>query len=310
MKHILEQWDLKLMEADITPIQGGVWQIRLGEELYVLKHRSNRTRVLEEYALMSRLIALGQPISQLLYTKKDVPWAEYEGAIYVLYPYVEGMAGDQLDLWNESAAKKMGASLARLHSDLASYEAPESFPSFDLFQEVSSYAWPIVQGYLAKDFRYRLQELEQEISRHLVNPYEALPRQLIHRDFHPGNLIFKEGELAAILDFNLVRLGIRLFDLCYLCTAVLSSSFSDLRKREMWPSFVQAFVFGYSQVQPLTKTEGYSFLYVTYLIQILFIAYFLDAGNSELADLNIALLFWIKDQHEYLEPLIEKAAAN
>lgn len=310
MKHLLEQWDPKLSDAEVSLIKGGVWQVRRGTELFILKHRGNRTRVLEEHDLMAWLAGHGQPISQLLPTLKGVPWAEYDGAIYVLYPYVDGVAANTLDLLEENLAGVLGASLASLQRDLALYERKEPFPSFDLYHEVASYAWPILHGYLAQDFRHRLQELERGISRYLVNPYEALPRQLIHRDFHPGNLIFRGGELKGILDFDRVRLGIRLFDPCYLCTAVLSSNFSDLSKRAAWPGFVQTFLQGYGEVQRLSQTEGYSFLYVVYLIQVLFIAYFLDGGNTELADLNTAILFWIKDQHDYLEPLLAKAIAR
>ena len=139
---------------------------------------------------------------------------------------------------------------------------------------------------------------------------EALPRQLIHRDFHPGNLIFVQGQLGGILDFDRVRIGIRLFDLCYLSTAVLSSGFSDPRKREDWVDFVQALLEAYGTVQPLEKTEGHAFLYIIYLIQLLFTAYHLDNGNSTLADLNLAMLFWIYDQHDYLRPRLEKSAAG
>ena len=310
MKHLLEQWGQELRDAEVTPLRTGVWQISVAGEVFILKRRSNRSRVWAEYDLINWLIVHEQPVSPLLYTTKEVPWAEYDGSFYILYPYLQGTPGDELNHYDQSFAWTVGAALACLHQNLASYGATEEFPGFDVFQEVASFAWPTVQGYLGPSFRHRLQDLEQGISRNLINPYEALPRQLIHRDFHPGNLIFSDGSLVGILDFDRVRVGIRLYDLCYLATAVLSQDFEDLKGRDSWFIFVQSLIEGYGSVQPLTQTEGVSFLYVVYLTQFLFIAYQLDAGNTALADLNIAMLLWINDQHEFLEPLIIKTIGS
>jgi len=308
VKNVLEQWGPEFASAEAQPLKEGVWQLELGAQTYILKRRSNRTRVWEEYNLLQWLHKHGQPISQLVCTSADVPWAEYHGFFYVLYPYLAGTPGDDLDLFEQTLARQAGSALARLHQALAAYEASCEFPDFNLFQKVSSYAWPNVQSYSTVKFSNRLEDLRHAISAHLVNPYEALPRQLIHRDFHPGNLLFTDGELSGILDFDRVRIGVRLFDLCYLSTAVLSSCFNDPRQREEWPSFVRELIKGYVTVQALEKTEAYVFLYLIYLIQLLFTAYYLDEGNTKLADLNLAILFWINDQHDYLEPLIEKAA--
>lgn len=65
------------------------------------------------------------------------------GGIYVLYPYVAGTGGDELEMLEGEFAFKIGAALARLHLDLADYPAAENFPSFDLFQEVSFLPGPL-----------------------------------------------------------------------------------------------------------------------------------------------------------------------
>lgn len=306
LKRLLEQWGPQFRNVELVSLQVGVWQVRSEQGVFVLKRRSNRSRVWAEYDLMNWLIENNQPVSPLMYTSKEVPWAEYEGAFYVLYPYHEGTPGNKLGSYDQNFALSGGGALASLHRDLANYQNTQEFPNFDLFQEVATFAWPNVQAYLSPAFRNRVQDIEQGISRNLLNPYESLPRQLIHRDFHPGNLIFQDGKVVGVLDFDRVRLGIRIFDLCYLSTAVLAQDFSDPQGRNNWPLFVQDLVKGYSDVQPLTHTEAISFLYIIYLIQLLFIAYQLDAGNTELADLNTAMLLWINEQHEFLETLIVK----
>jgi Ser/Thr protein kinase RdoA (MazF antagonist) len=310
VKNVLGQWGQEFVEAKLAPLVDGVWRCELDRDIYILKRRTNRTRVWEEYDLLQWLKDSGQPISLLLRTQEGVPWAEAPGGFYILYPYLQGTPGNELGVFSGEHAGEMGRGLARLHQALAAYQASDVFPGFDLFHDVASYAWKTVRGYSGMKFHHRLHHLQADISEQLVNPYEALPRQLIHRDFHPGNLIFVQGQLGGILDFDRVRIGIRLFDLCYLSTAVLSSGFSDPRKREDWVDFVQALLEAYGTVQPLEKTEGHAFLYIIYLIQLLFTAYHLDNGNSTLADLNLAMLFWIYDQHDYLRPRLEKSAAG
>lgn len=310
MENVLEQWGSKFAGALTTPLLDGVWRLELDNKAYILKRRTNRTRAWEEYDLLKWLSEHEQSIALFLLTEKGVPWAEYQGSFYVLYPYLEGTPGNELSLLSQPFALEIGASLARLHHALGDYGARAEFPGFGLFHEVSSYAWPAVQSYSSQKFHYRLHDLGQAISTELVNPYEALPRQLIHRDFHPANLVFQDDRVVGILDFDRVRIGIRLFDLCYLSSAVLSSGFNESRIRERWLSFVQDLIKGYGAVQPLEKTEGYVFLHVIYLIQLLFIAYYLDEGNTGLADLNLGILFWIFDQHDYLQPLIEKTVSE
>ncbi len=310
MKQLLKQWGPEFEQAHSTPLRGGIWHVSLAGSEYVLKHRTNRTRVWEEYDLMKWLAVHNQPISQLIYTVEGAPWAEHEGSVYVLYPYLVGVGGDELKLLEGDYGAKIGTALAQLHLDLASYPAVDNFPGFDVFQEVSSFAWPAIRGYMGARFRHTLQGMEEGIGRNLVNPYQTLPRQLIHRDFHPGNLIFREGELTGILDFDRVRVGIRIFDLCYMSTAVLAECFENVQQRERWFSFVQSLITGYQSVQPLEQTEAFSFLYIIYLIQFLFIGYHLDTGSTALADFNIAMLLWFDEQHDFLEPLIEKSIAG
>jgi len=310
VNNLLAQWGPRFASAQIQTLVDGVWHLKIGDEAYILKRRSNRTRVWEEFDLLTWLLEHDQPVSLLMCTKENIPWAEHQGSFYVLYRYLHGTPGNELDMLDGSLAQATGSELARLHQALGGYGGSASFPSFDLFQEVSSYAWPTVQAYSSMKFRDRLQGLEQEISTQLVNPYEALPRQLIHRDFHPGNLVFTDGKINGILDFDRVRIGVRLFDLCYLATSVLSEGFGDPKKRERWLGFVQDLVRGYTAVDPLQKTEGHVFSDIMYLIQLLFIAYFLDEGNTTLADLNLGILLWLYEQHDYLQPRIAKTVLD
>jgi len=304
---LLEQWGSKFKDARVSSIRGGIWQVESADERFILKRRRNRTKVFDEYELMNWLQQNDLPISQLLYSTEDVPWGGRSGSIYVLYPFLEGMSGTELQNLNIPLAIDIGASLAKLHRAFSQYEAVEKFPSFDIFNEVASFGWPTIHGYVKSPFRSKLQELEQAIGGDFVNNYEMLERQLVHGDFHLGNIVVGDNKLLGILDFDRVRMGVRVFDLCYFTCAVLSHTFKNSLKKDDWLTFTKSFIKGYIKKQSLTKIEAHSYFYVMCLIIIVSAAMNLDAGNTEQADQNISILFWLYDQHDYLQPMLENA---
>lgn len=44
---------------------------------------------------------------------------------------------------------------------------------------------------------------------------DELPRAWLHADFHPGNVIFADDQVRAVLDFDVVHYGFRLEDVAY-----------------------------------------------------------------------------------------------
>ena len=52
--------------------------------------------------------------------------------------------------------------------------------------------------------------------------YDKLPKQLIHRDPNPSNILFDNGIVTGFIDFDLSEINIRLWDVCYCATGILS----------------------------------------------------------------------------------------
>ena len=57
--------------------------------------------------------------------------------------------------------------------------------------------------------------------------YDDFPKQIIHRDINPSNLLFDNGKFSGFLDFDLSEINIRVFDICYFATSILSECFTD-----------------------------------------------------------------------------------
>ena len=56
--------------------------------------------------------------------------------------------------------------------------------------------------------------------------YTGLPKQIIHGDPNPANIIVSHGEWGFI-DFELSKSSLRMYDPCYAALAILSESFDS-----------------------------------------------------------------------------------
>mgnify|MGYP000955708840 CR=1 FL=1 len=308
MRAVLAKWGQQFAEAPLQQLTAKVWRVEYGSEAYTLKRRADHATVWEEYNLLTWLKERGLPVLPPILSQDNVPWAHYGGEVYVLYPYVEGSPGNEVAPTDLEKAKALGAFLARLHAAMADYPRADEFPSQNLYTEVISWAWPTVRRGISGDLRNRLEDIGESISE-CANLYDGLPRQLIHRDAHPGNVIFVGDEVVGMLDFTMARTEARIFDLCYCATAVLSSCFEE-PVRECWDLFVQELIRSYTAAYPLTRWEGYAFVYVAYMIQVLFAAYFFDLGLDNRAAENMAVLAWLHDRQSILEPLIDRIISS
>ena len=264
-----------------------------------MKRRSDHSSVWAEFNLLKFLSEQGLPVFPPLLCEDEAPWARREGQIFVLYPYIAGTSGEEVCPTDLAKARNLGRFLARLHSALARYPHAEEFPDKNVYNEVASWAWPSVRRGLRNELAGRLEEIGKKLSQFAVL-YEGLPRQLIHRDAHPANVVFENDEVVGMVDFDMVRTGVRIFDICYCSTAVLSDCFTQSPAREEWDMFVQELLRGYIEVQPLPDPRAMPYVH-DLLDSGAVAAYFLDMGQDRLAEQNIAMLKWLCDRQIVME---------
>lgn len=126
----------------------------------------------------------------------------------------------------------------------------------------------------------------------IVNP--LLPRQLIHRDAHPGNILIQDG-LAGFVDFDLSERNLRFYDVCYAATAVLSDCFLDNSYNpESWLNIYRWIIAGYNDVQPLTEAERKAAPYVLLANQFVCVSWFSQQAQYEdVFKTNVAMTKWL-----------------
>ncbi|TSB47388.1 phosphotransferase enzyme family protein [Alkalicoccobacillus porphyridii] len=217
-----------------------------------------------------------------------------EEAIYCVYFYLEGRPFSASEsLRDKEVPNLLGETIANMHQQLAKKHDLTRYENKDFYQLVFGFAREqIVSMNLPATFVQQMDELEPSIR--FMNV--SLPKQLIHRDAHIHNMIFQDYQLSWVIDFELAEVNLKLFDLCYCATGVLSEVYQDESLREVWIDFVNHLVAGYHSQCPLTKEEQDSIWTMMLCIQMIFMAYF--KGDKELVASNQDMFLWIYSKRE------------
>ena len=182
-------------------------------------------------------------------------------------------------------AYTIGINIAKLHNKLKAFDNAD-------FKQVNIYNDCV-------ESIYKIQNLTQEFIEIYKNTFgkiiNQLPTQVIHRDINPSNMIFDNGEFKGFIDFDLTEVNVRIFDICYCATAMLSECFSkpnvDINK---WLEILDNLVAGYDSINKLSDSEKQAMPYVIYSIQIICISYFSQYDKYiDLTDINTKMLKWL-----------------
>ena len=193
-----------------------------------------------------------------------------------------------------SNARFMGEIIGQLHLALSKIKTCVS--EADLLGTVRDWALPKAKQALG---------LTEDFCREYLSTMEALypqlPRQIIHRDPNPGNIICAEDRWGFI-DFDLAERNARIYDPCYAATAVLSEGFG--KDDGLWLEIYRNIFRGYDSVAHLTEAERKAVPYVILANQFVCVAWF--AGQDqypELFETNKAMTRWLISRFEELKDI-------
>jgi Ser/Thr protein kinase RdoA (MazF antagonist) len=87
---------------------------------------------------------------------------------------------------------------------------------------------------------------------------ETWPRQIVHADWHPGNMLFRDGHVAAVIDYDSSRALQRVIDIANGCLQF--SIIGGEEEVSRWPEYVdesrfKRFLRGYDEVKLLSQAE-------------------------------------------------------
>jgi hypothetical protein len=153
-------------------------------------------------------------------------------------------------------------------------------------------AWDIDDEYVLKTNKDKNQLKKSIFISRLLLSEE--PRQLIHRDMHTSNMIFKDGEFSY-LDFDMSQRNVRIFDIAYLGCSQLIDNYKDEVRLKQWREIFRGILQGYNQLLPLSEDELKAVPVLFVFIEVLFTAFFLKIGQPETAESCLKMTNWLFD---------------
>ena len=305
MKEILAKWPIgPVATIERTPVGGSTsFVTTVDGEGFVLKERTKLARVQRECALLPELSKAGVPVPAPIATVDgDLYAVGSEGQTFRLYQRLPGeivtehYGGDA-----EKRARAFGKAIGFLHERLRTCNESDGFRDMDLVQrQVRGWAIPCIRTGKAVVDAEAIERIWREIEGEFVPLHDNLPKQLIHRDAHPWNMLFGEGELMGFLDFESAVRGLPLFDICYCASAILVDGFEDSEKAQKWPALFRSLVAGYETFRPLSSAERLAVYGVLVTTEFIFVAYWLDKHNEDAARSSERMLYWLTANREAL----------
>ena len=268
-------------------------------ENYVLKFAANLAKLKSHIAISKALENVGLYAATPVETLAGEEYIA-DGELY--FCLTKRLEGQQIKLgamYEDGFVEKarfIGEVIGQLSKALANVEA--LVEEADMYGSVVNWAIPQLAGKL---------DVPEQVFRDYEETfgalYEKLPKQVIHRDPNPGNIILAEDKWGFI-DFELSEKNVRIFDPCYAATAILSESFEagNEVKLAKWVQIYKNIITGYDDVVKLTVEEKAAIPYVVLSNQLLALAWF--AGQEKFAELyetNKKMTEWMIDVFEELK---------
>jgi len=224
---VLSHYDIGIVHR-VRPLEAGDRRaakvvIKADKGTFLLKRRphgaDDLARVNLAHAVQRHLTAKSFPIPSLLATGTEGSTVlSLENHIYEFFHFVEGSRYEG----SAEETREAGRQLAVFHKSLADFDAPDE-PSPWCFHDSAMVRQHL--GMLASDQRTLASRQMKVLAEALLLRYDkssaranllgfaSWKRQIIHGDWHPGNLLFAGGSVVAVVDFDSIRVSPPVTDL-------------------------------------------------------------------------------------------------
>jgi Ser/Thr protein kinase RdoA (MazF antagonist) len=286
------------------------------------KGKDDPFRVAFAHALQNHLASKNFPLPHLIGTKEhNNSMLKLDEAVYEVFEFVEGGPYDG----GVEATTDAGRTLALYHKLLHEYH-PEWEPPRGHYHDSKTVreALPRIGEVLAdtESARGEREELARVIGQ-LRAAYEAAAQavnqlgmptweaQIVHSDWHPGNMIFDKGQVVAVIDYDAARVRPRVMDIANGCLQF--SMVTGGRNLATWEartdvSRARAFLRGYDELNVISQAElkAAPFLMVEALIAqavppILKTRTFAGLDGFQFLKVMLGKIAWLREHHAQLD---------
>ena len=292
---VLQCWNLAAVVSPTTSPR--VTTLQTASGCFYLKTSESAESAERHLDLLEYLAGAGLPVPRYIATVAEQRYAVDAGTAYWLS---RKLPGDHFEQFRGPTGRKqverLATHLGELHGVLSRVPNSERFPVF------RDSAGQLLEMLLARENPFDVARLQR--LRAKVDSVEQLPKQLIHRDFHRGNVLFTGEALSGLLDFDLVQQGPRLFDVCYCASGVLSESFREAGYVEYWLTILEAIFRAYGRVAGQATDKPSLAWSMLITIQLIFLKGCLESQALDAALMNQGMLFWYEDHRSEIEAAV------
>jgi Ser/Thr protein kinase RdoA (MazF antagonist) len=235
---------------------------------FLLKRRARGKddpyKVAFSHAIQLYLASKQFPLPHLIGTRKsNNSMLQWRNAIYELFEYIPGQ-GYPMTL---ESTFESGRVLSLYHKLLADFQS-EWTPAGGSYHAAPS----VEQGLKAipKTLGTTEDKEVHELLRYLKDSYrhaaqmaesqglDGWPKQIVHADWHPGNMLFRDNHVVAVIDYDSARLLPRIVDAAN--GALQFSIIGGDEDVSKWPEYpdesrYKRFLRGYDEVMLLSEAE-------------------------------------------------------
>jgi Ser/Thr protein kinase RdoA (MazF antagonist) len=271
---VLSHYDIGIVHR-VKPLAAGNRRapkviITADKGIFLLKRRprgrDDLQRVTFAHAIQQHLAQRSFPVTSLLATTDEQTTAlSLENHIYEFFRFVAGSRYDG----SAEATREAGRQLALFHKHLADFGAREKrspwcFHDSAMVRRHLKLIGSDQRTESARQMRTVAEELllRYDKSSARVNElgFRSWKRQVVHGDWHPGNLLFSDHRIVAVVDFDSIRVAPPATDLA---NGMLQFSIvADRPNPAEWPAHfcrdrILQFLDGYREIIKLSQRKRY-----------------------------------------------------
>jgi homoserine kinase type II len=193
---------------------------------YLLKRRASGSddidRVHFSHKIQKKLSNHGFPVAGLIETVDGNTLVEKDGRIYELFNFINGHRFDK----SKPEAAESGRVLAHCHDLLREFSEEQSITktSFHQIENTNQVLSEILEVLSNHEDVSNLEGMDSTVE-YITSQFEtakrttdsvgfsSLPTSVVHGDWHPGNMLYRDGEIVAVIDFDSLRVAQRITDI-------------------------------------------------------------------------------------------------
>ena len=267
-------------------------------ESYIIKAFANLGNLKNHIDISKSIEKLGVSASTPIETIDGKEIVEDGPLYFILTKRLQGAPIKAVNMYEgeyKNKARFVGEIIGQLSLALEKVDAVVN--DVNIYDSVKNWALP-----KAKDMLNMPESFWNDAIDHFGALYDTLPKQIIHRDPNPSNIIAAE-DTWGFIDFDLSERNIRVFDPCYAATAILSESFDENNPERLaqWIEIYKNIIYGYDSVAKLSANETKAIPYVILFNQLICCAWLSEQEkHKNIFDVNKEMTKWICENFDKL----------